>query len=88
VTDSREYVQVFLARVKARGYRLANISVSIEAGQPRLEKYFGYMKTELAQICKLDSDYIGLSATSGEGLTRVSDGDGIGVITSVLLERE
>jgi len=87
ITDSRAYLQVILEKMSARGYMLANISISIEAGQPRLEKYFAYMKKSLADLCGLDTDQVGLSATSGEGLTRVSDGDGISVIANVLLER-
>lgn len=87
ITDSRAYIDVILAKITERGYRINNISISIEAARPRLEKYFGYLKNSLAKICQLPPEQIGLSVTSGEKLTACGRGEGISAFASVMLEQ-
>ncbi|MBQ6449740.1 2-C-methyl-D-erythritol 2,4-cyclodiphosphate synthase [bacterium] len=88
IVDSKKYLQAVLDLMSKRHYRLNNVSISVEALQPRLEKYFPYMKSSLAKICHLSPTQVGLSVTSGEGLTRFGKGEGMSVFVSVLLERE
>ena len=88
ITDSSQYLSVVLEKMTKRGYRINNISISIEALQPRLEKYFAYMKKSIAKLCALSPTQVGLSVTSGEGLTRCGKGEGMSVIVNVLLERQ
>ncbi len=83
--DSRLFLQHVLKRVHARGYRVSNVAISIEAARPKLEKYFPMMKNSLAELLDVAPSAVGLAVTSGEGLTACGRGEGISVIATVLL---
>jgi 2-C-methyl-D-erythritol 2,4-cyclodiphosphate synthase/2-C-methyl-D-erythritol 4-phosphate cytidylyltransferase len=86
-TDSREYVQHILKILKKKKGFLRNISISIEAGKPKLEHYSPNMRKTIAELCSVKRNQIGISITSGEKLTEIGNGKGIGVsvITSLFL---
>jgi len=75
VVDSKEYVKE--AMKKLGNYKVNNVSVAIEAKEPKVEKYFQQMKEEIAKILKIGKDSVGVTATSGEGLTEFGKGEGI-----------
>ena len=82
ITDSKEYLKTALSFVKEAGYKVNNISISIEAKQPKLEKHILAMNKALAELCNAD---VGITATSGEGLTSFGRGEGIQAIAIVSL---
>jgi len=86
IKDSREYLKLALKMVKDSGYRINNIGVMIEAKKPRIEPYVDDMKKSIADILMITQDMIGITATSGEGLTAFGKGIGIQVfaITTVV----
>ncbi len=86
ITDSSIYLSHFLNLIAQKGYHLVNLSVSIEAYQPKLEKHRPALVASLAKLTQLPSDCLGLSFTSGEGLTEFGRGQGISAFVSVLLE--
>lgn len=77
IKDSREYLKLALKMVKESGYRINNIGVMIEAKKPRIEPYVDNMKKNIAGILIITQDMIGITATSGEGLTAFGRGMGI-----------
>ncbi len=79
IKDSRKYLKVALKMVKDTGYRVNNIGVMIEAKKPRIEPYADDMKKSIAGILMITQDMIGITATSGEGLTAFGRGMGIQV---------
>lgn len=83
ITDSREYVKVAYSFVKDFGYRVNNVSITIEAKKPKLEKRFPEMKKSIADLLEIDADDVGITATSGEGLTDVGKGLGIQVFAYI-----
>lgn len=75
VTDSKEYVKEVL---KIMGdYRVNNVSVTIEAKEPELEGFVEQIKESIAKILKIGIENVGVTATSGEGLTSFGKGEGI-----------
>ncbi len=75
ITDSRVYVSEAL---KTLGdIHLVHVSVSIEAMRPHLQKFIGAIKQSLAGLLQLPPESIGVTATSGEGLTSFGRGEGI-----------
>lgn len=68
-----------------QGYKINNISISIEALKPKLEPYILAMKKSIAEILNLKPNQIGITATSGEGLTCFGQGLGIQAIAVVSL---
>ena len=51
--------------------------VSIEAKRPRFEKKIPEMRRNIAEIMKLEDTQIGITATSGDGLSDFGCGEGI-----------
>jgi 2C-methyl-D-erythritol 2,4-cyclodiphosphate synthase len=43
------------------------------------------MKKRIAEICKIPKERIGITVTSGEKLTQIGSGEGIGVFSTVCL---
>ncbi len=80
ITDSREYLRTAYGFVKDKGYKVSNVSVAIEAKKPWLEKYFAAMKKEISGILDISAEEVGITVTSGEGLTSFGKGEGIQVI--------
>ena len=77
ITDSSEYVKVILKEIKEKGYIVNNIGIMIEAKEPRLDKYFDKMQNNLAKLLDIPNDAVGITITSGEGLTEFGKGNGI-----------
>ena len=87
IYNSSAYLQPFLEQIKNAGYQIANVSISLEVHKPRLEPYRQTITTNLAQLLAISSHQIGLSFTSGEGLTAFGRGEGIAAQALILLEK-
>ena len=77
ITDSREYLKVVLIKLNQKNLKINNVSISIEALKPKLEPYTGKIKESLSKILELDKDNLGITYTSGEGLTSFGQGKGM-----------
>jgi 2-C-methyl-D-erythritol 2,4-cyclodiphosphate synthase len=85
ITDSGVYLAEALATLK--GYRLRQVSVSIEAKRPVLAPHIAAMRESLARLCGLTAADVGITATSGEGLTAFGRGEGIQALALVTATR-
>ena len=85
ITDSSAYLAVALDMVRQAGYTISNVGVSIEARRPRIEPMAAQMKATIARLLGLAEDQVGVTATSGEGLTAFGRGEGIQVFVIVSL---
>ncbi len=81
ITDSKAYLQRALQTLEA--YSLVHVSVTIEALRPKLSKHIEAMKESLATLCGLQVNQIGITATTGEGLTAF--GKGLGMQAFVII---
>ena len=88
ITDSSAYLAKGLSFVKEQGWELTHVSISIEAKRPKFTPMIGPMKMRLSELVGLDAQRIGITATSGEQLTRFGEGEGIMVFCSVTMRRE
>jgi len=86
ITDSRVYLKDALRFL--RNMRLVHVSISIEAKMPKISPRIDEMKAELADILRLSPNDIGITATSGEGLTPFGKGEGIQVFAVVTVTSE
>src|SRR3989338_7616733 len=77
ITDSREYLKIILDKLSQKGMKISNVSVSIEAKKPRLEKYTERIKDSLSGILNIEKEKIGITYTSGENLTSFGQGKGM-----------
>lgn len=81
ITDSAAYLQAALDTLGNR--QLVNISVSVEARRPRLTPHIPAIRARIAELTDLATEDVGLTATSGEGLTAFGRGEGIAVFCLV-----
>jgi 2-C-methyl-D-erythritol 2,4-cyclodiphosphate synthase len=77
ITDSREYVKQALATLGT--IKLCHISITLEARRPHLAEYTAAIRASVADLTGLSPEHVGLTATSGEGLTAFGRGEGIAV---------
>jgi len=85
ITDSREYIKIVLQMVRERGYFVSNVGISIECRQPRIDSLVTMMKCSIADLLELSQQQVGITATSGEGLTSFGRGEGIQALAVVSL---
>lgn len=82
ITDSREYVKEAL---KTLGdYRVGHVSVSIECLRPKIVPKIEEMKVAIARLCGITTNDVGITATTGEGLTDFGKGLGAQAFVSVV----
>ena len=81
VTDSQVYVQEALKFL--RGWKICHVSFSIEAKMPRITPKIAEMKLNIANLLHLTVADVGVTATTGEGLTDFGRGEGIQVFCIV-----
>ena len=77
VTNSREYLNVILEKLKEKNMRINNVGIMIEASRPKLERHTDKLKDSLSKILKSNKDHIGITYSSGDGLTMFGQGKGI-----------
>ncbi|MEI8364930.1 MAG: 2-C-methyl-D-erythritol 2,4-cyclodiphosphate synthase [Parachlamydiaceae bacterium] len=75
ITDS----EIFLVEaVKTLGRQeVSHVAVTIEAKKPKMKEHILKMRTNIARVMNLDVSQVGITATSGEGLTDFGCGDGV-----------
>lgn len=86
ITDSKEYLAKFVAMMQQKSYQIKNMSISVEALQPKLEKYSQHLKNSLAKLLQVSPEQVGIAFTTGEGLTAYGQGEGISCTAIVLLQ--
>lgn len=77
VTDSAAYLQRSLEELDGIGYRITHVSVAIECRRPKILPVLGAMTTRLADLMSIAPEDIGVTATTGEGLTDFGKGLGV-----------
>lgn len=77
ITDSRVYLQEALKDAKEAGITLQHISISIECKFPKITPMLTPLRKSLSQLLSLPTNAIGITATTGEGLTPFGQGLGI-----------
>ncbi|HEU64930.1 MAG: 2-C-methyl-D-erythritol 2,4-cyclodiphosphate synthase [Candidatus Anoxychlamydiales bacterium] len=75
ITDSKVYLEKAMISLKTQ--KIVHVAISIEAQRPRIQKKIGQMKHKISEILNLEISQIGITATSGDGLTDFGCGDGI-----------
>jgi len=86
IKDSKKYVKVVLKSVHGNKYVISNLSISIEAKKPRFSlPQLNKIKFSVADILKIDVKQVGITISSGDGMTEFGKGKGIMVFCAVLL---
>lgn len=81
ITDSRAYVAEALKYLGEN--RIVHASFSIECKTPKITPMIPAMRSSIAGLLSLPENCIGITATTGEGLTEFGKGNGIQVFCCV-----
>lgn len=86
ITDS----EVYLAEaIKTLGtQRITHVAIAIEAKKPHFKKHLLEMRQNIARVMHLEVSQVGITATSGEGLTDVGCGDGVQTMAIVTTQED
>lgn len=88
IKDSARYVEYIFDKAVELKYSITNISISVEAQKPRLKmEVINQIKNRIASLLKIEIDQVGLTFTSGEGLTSFGRGEGIQALTIINIEK-
>jgi len=85
IKDSRKYVELALSSL-TDGV-ISHVSFSIECKSPRLAGHIENIRSSVAKILMISPGSVGITATSGEGLSSFGNGEGIMVFCSVTVRR-
>jgi len=78
VTDSREYLKLALEDLHRNGdMEISHLSLSLECLRPKLLEHIPSIKSSLGQMLGIEPSKVGLTATTGEGLTDFGRGMGV-----------
>lgn len=77
ITDSSVFLQKAMESLNEKNQKIFHIAFTLEGSRPHFFKRIPEMKAHLASLIGIESDQIGITATSGEGLTDFGCGDGL-----------
>lgn len=74
ITDSAQYLKKALLTLGHQ--KIHHVALSIEAGRPRLQSRIEEMRKNIARVLKINYTQVGITCTSGDGLTDFAKGIG------------
>lgn len=83
ITDSEEYLKEAL---KDLSEKIVHLSIAIECRKPKITPKIEEMRKNIARILQIKENQIGITATTGEGLTEFGKGNGISVFACITVE--
>ena len=84
--NSMQMLALVMEMLQKQGFAVKNLSIAVQAEQPRLAGYIDEMKNRLASVLRLDPTAVGISAGTNEGLGYIGEGKGITVNAYALLK--
>jgi 2-C-methyl-D-erythritol 2,4-cyclodiphosphate synthase len=81
ITDSRVYVEEALKTLGDE--QIHHVACVLEALKPKFAPYIDQMRASIAEILSIDISQVGITATTGEGLTECGRGAGVEAICIV-----
>lgn len=75
ITDSEVYLAEALKTLGKQ--RLQHVAITLEAKRPHMKERIPEMRENIARVLEIPVEDVGLTATSGEGLTDFGCGDGV-----------
>ena len=85
VTDSSNFLK--LALDDLGDWRISHIAIAIECLKPKISPQIDSMKKNIAKLCLINKTNVGITATTGEGLTAFGKGEGIQATTIVTVNK-
>lgn len=77
IIDSKKYIELIIKKVKKEKFQINSVGLMIECKTPKIDGVAGKLKKSLSQILGIETNRIGITATSGEETTVWGTGVGI-----------
>lgn len=74
ITDSEIYLKEALKTLNEQ--KITHIAITVEANRPKLKHRIDEMRKHIANVIGIDKSQVGITATTGEGLTAFGRGEG------------
>lgn len=84
ITDSEVYLREAMKTLG--GQKVNHVAVTIEGKKPKFKLRLTEMRSNIARVMGLDITQVGITATTGEGLTDFGCGDGVQCFVIVTTE--
>lgn len=84
--DSLKLLEIVGQKVRAAGYKVSNIDVTMIAQKPKLKQYIPRMMSNIAETLGLDANQVNVKATTEEKLGFTGEGMGMSCHAVCLLE--
>jgi 2-C-methyl-D-erythritol 2,4-cyclodiphosphate synthase len=86
--DSMDLLRQVCEMVRDGGYRIVNVDCVLLLEEPRIAPYRQSMRQRLAEAMEIESELVGVRATTTEGLGFTGRGEGIAALAVALLAKE
>lgn len=83
ITDSEEYLKEAL---KYLNEKIVHVSISIECKIPKITPKIEEMRKNISRILNISENSVGITATTGEGLTEFGKGNGVSAFVIITVE--
>ena len=83
ITDSEEYLKEAL---KYLNEKIVHLSITIECKMPKITPKIEEMRKNISRILDISENSIGITATTGEGLTEFGKGNGVSAFVIITVE--
>ncbi len=83
ITDSEEYLKEAL---KYLNEKIVHVSISIECKMPKITPKVEEMRKNIARILNISENSVGITATTGEGLTEFGKGNGVAAFACITVD--
>jgi len=88
ITDSQVYVKEIVEKLNHFKWEVVNVAIGVEAKKPKLlPPTILKMKQIISELLGISHDQVGITFTSGEGLTAFGKGQGMQALSIVLLQK-
>lgn len=75
ITDSQVYLEEALKTLGPQ--KITHVALTLEGSRPKIIKHIPALRENIARVMLLEVSQVGLTATTGEGLTDFGCGDGV-----------
>ncbi|WP_232819858.1 2-C-methyl-D-erythritol 2,4-cyclodiphosphate synthase [Aliidiomarina celeris] len=86
--DSSTLLTAVMDRVRALGYSISNIDLTVICERPKINPHREQIKMRVAEVLKLPQSRVNIKATTTEGLGFTGRKEGIAAMAAVLLVAE
>lgn len=84
IKDSRVYLKEALKYLD--GQKIVHVSISIECLTPKITPYIPAIRSSISKLLDIPENSVGITATTGEGMTQFGQGKGIQVFSCITVE--